>query len=826
MKKILFIVIALLMMNITITYAETVGGYELDPNDAPVNGVRVVYLEDYKYQGLIDKNNKLIPLVRKYKDISPMMYDFLLVTVLSDEVDSSGNRLEKNGVIDSSGKEIFAPIYDSISFSRDGRFITSDRNKESLQLYDYSGNIIIPYEAGYTEITDIRGNQIINGYGYGYDYKRYHVQLNGKHGLLDIDGNKVTEMEYDFIDYGYHHEVGLVRAQKAGYYGYLNKAGKVVIPLQYKSSTHHEHGYIVAQDQNDNFGLISKGNKILIPFEYDNIIVNEDKSIIVDKGNKIYKYNLKSASKELIKEFEFQKIVEDPNDFPSIGAQNSISELKKYDYFMDYAFKNYKKNITREEFIYLAVKLFELFDEEIIKLKDSTVKFSDTLNAYALKAATVDLIDDIWVGEFGSKKEVTREELATIIVRILEDTNLRPEKADGTVFADDSEFSSWARESIYIAKANGLLEGNEENKFNPKGKVTTEEALVITSKIIKKYGDLVDPDNLVEEDIRLSDEYFETYFDESQKRSEKYTYRRIDKLEGHENYYEVSVRSYYGSGQGSRTLKRWGVIKTNKKILDDDDYKSYDSIQHSSKDIIVPLNHDWGSWDKRYNGFVGYNEGLYITIYDVDGNQLTPFGYKEYGKNSENIYLVKNNEISALNIKSGKFSKVNGDIILEAHEKNYRHDKEFVEIMTKYGSSEGDMKATNVMNIGHFGIAYFSNAPNHQTFADLKASASESGLYCMMLNRHSGQSREMLDDFDAINPMIIDFIEYAYSDKEGYEDVINRYLRDIASTQAEDIYGNPIYAVGRLKDRSVNVGDFKILYGRGSGFTVTFMFEK
>jgi hypothetical protein len=95
-----------------------------------------------------------------------------------------------------------------------------------------------------------------------------------------------------------------------------------------------------------------------------------------------------------------------------------------------------------------------------------------------------------------------------------------------------------------------------------------------------------------------------------------------------------------------------------------------------------------------------------------------------------------------------------------------------------------------------------------------------------MLNRHSGQSREMLDDFDAINPMIIDFIEYAYSDKEGYEDVINRYLRDIASTQAEDIYGNPIYAVGRLKDRSVNVGDFKILYGRGSGFTVTFMFEK
>ena len=57
-------------------------------------------------------------------------------------------------------------------------------------------------------------------------------------------------------------------------------------------------------------------------------------------------------------------------------------------------------------------------------------------------------------------------------------------------FDDDYEISEWAKDSIYIARTNGIMSGLGENLFSPKAEATNEQALYIVHDLMKKYGEL------------------------------------------------------------------------------------------------------------------------------------------------------------------------------------------------------------------------------------------------------------------------------------------------------------------------------------------------
>lgn len=172
---------------------------------------------------------------------------------------------------------------------------------------------------------------------------------------------------------------------------------------------------------------------------------------------------------------------------PSSWAVDSINEMMSYEQFNPEAFKNYQGNITRQEFIYFAVRVYELLDGKEISL-DPNISFKDTDDIYALKGASIGLTTGIGDGEFGANYFLSREQLATFMVRIYTLLELEMNPASLEKFADDDKISDWAKESIYKAKSNQIISGVGNNNVDPKGVASTEMAIVIANRILKNNG--------------------------------------------------------------------------------------------------------------------------------------------------------------------------------------------------------------------------------------------------------------------------------------------------------------------------------------------------
>lgn len=169
---------------------------------------------------------------------------------------------------------------------------------------------------------------------------------------------------------------------------------------------------------------------------------------------------------------------------PSEWAEKDIEALKESGKFREEAFERYNKDISRGEFIYLAVRLFELVRDGDEYLAKSDVFFEDTYDYYALKGSRIGITDGVGKNLFGPEKLVTREQLATMLVKTLQKAGVKLKEADEYKFADEDDFSSWAKNPIYIARANGIITDFENNKFDPKSNATVEDTLSYIKNIL------------------------------------------------------------------------------------------------------------------------------------------------------------------------------------------------------------------------------------------------------------------------------------------------------------------------------------------------------
>jgi hypothetical protein len=172
-------------------------------------------------------------------------------------------------------------------------------------------------------------------------------------------------------------------------------------------------------------------------------------------------------------------------DEPSIWAEDFITELEAYDIIRPEALKGFKDNITRSEFIYLTVKMIEIVTGESIEVDDS-ITFTDTNDIYALKGASVGITSGIGDGKFGPNMLLTREQMATLLVNTLEQLGMNTVTDPNYIFVDDHDFSSWAKNAIYLVKANDIMNGVGNDNFDASGYTQTEAALVVVTKLIRK----------------------------------------------------------------------------------------------------------------------------------------------------------------------------------------------------------------------------------------------------------------------------------------------------------------------------------------------------
>ena len=151
--------------------------------------------------------------------------------------------------------------------------------------------------------------------------------------------------------------------------------------------------------------------------------------------------------------------------------------------------KDFTSNITRREFAATCVKLYEKISGKK-GTKASTNPFTDTTDAEVLKAYNLGITNGTSDTTFSPDALITREQMATMMTRALNKAGI-----DTTIdvngvsdkFADHSEISSWALDSVYFMSARGVIKGVGENRFNVKGNATREQALAISTRSVAEF---------------------------------------------------------------------------------------------------------------------------------------------------------------------------------------------------------------------------------------------------------------------------------------------------------------------------------------------------
>lgn len=153
------------------------------------------------------------------------------------------------------------------------------------------------------------------------------------------------------------------------------------------------------------------------------------------------------------------------------------------DYGKDYL---YKENITREEFCELIYNLIVLASDEITA--PITDSFTDTKNDKILMLNGLGIINGKSATEFAPNDYLTREEAATIIIRMVNKVFPMASTEMWFEYDDINEVSEWASDSIQTISNLGFMNGVGNNRFAPKDTYTTEQAIVTLVRVLESAG--------------------------------------------------------------------------------------------------------------------------------------------------------------------------------------------------------------------------------------------------------------------------------------------------------------------------------------------------
>ena len=208
--------------------------------------------------------------------------------------------------------------------------------------------------------------------------------------------------------------------------------------------------------------------------------IKETKYVTMSNKNRIY-VDVVMPKIEESEEYTWSKASEwaEP-ELKEASKENLIPEI------FDEA--NLTKNITRKEFAHTVVKMYEkITGQKAVPIAKNP--FTDTKDKEVLKAYNIGITNGTSDTTFSPDALITREQMATMMTRALtkagKDTS-RPESAK--LFADDSEFSGYAKDSIYYMSSIEIIKGVGENKFNAKGNASREQALAISIRCVKKLN--------------------------------------------------------------------------------------------------------------------------------------------------------------------------------------------------------------------------------------------------------------------------------------------------------------------------------------------------
>lgn len=212
--------------------------------------------------------------------------------------------------------------------------------------------------------------------------------------------------------------------------------------------------------------------------------INNKKDVTKEKKNE-------NKTETAVVKDEGKKTTADVNtDYNSHWAKNAIVECFAKGIFNDFANKTVfmpEKPTTRAEFVTALGRLMNIKPEEFNKNSFEDVDSNEFYAPFINWAASKKIVLGVDAKHFEPNKTLTREQMAAIIVRLFRtygykfNTNLM-----NPIYKDDKAISDWAKEEVYELTNIGVVQGNDDSTFNPKGFLKRGELAELVLKLTKK----------------------------------------------------------------------------------------------------------------------------------------------------------------------------------------------------------------------------------------------------------------------------------------------------------------------------------------------------
>ena len=170
---------------------------------------------------------------------------------------------------------------------------------------------------------------------------------------------------------------------------------------------------------------------------------------------------------------------------PSSWAESEVNSAKNAGLVTDSVTEDYQANITREQFCEMVVKLYEKITGK--KAKRGYISFDDTYNDEILKAANLGIVNGYSEDTFAPHDYITREQIAAMLVRAIGIAYANVDLRDYIyrTFSDSYNISDWAMDSVQFAVDNYIMQGVGDNKIDPLGNTTCEQAILLINRVYK-----------------------------------------------------------------------------------------------------------------------------------------------------------------------------------------------------------------------------------------------------------------------------------------------------------------------------------------------------
>ena len=137
-----------------------------------------------------------------------------------------------------------------------------------------------------------------------------------------------------------------------------------------------------------------------------------------------------------------------------------------------------EQTVSREEFVKMAVTASGLYQQGL-KCDFSDAEEGAWYDSYIASAYRAGIVTGMTENTFGIGTDITREDVAVIVYRILKESEGAETAETAGDFADFEEISEYARESVSALAEKKILNGYEDGTFRPKAYLTRAEAAKI-----------------------------------------------------------------------------------------------------------------------------------------------------------------------------------------------------------------------------------------------------------------------------------------------------------------------------------------------------------